>query len=203
MDGCTYTQNPGHIVLTVPGTLHSLFPGDGTDNVPAVLTPVEGNFTVQVKVGGRFDPGMQPAPEMHRPFSFQGAGLEIYQDKDNYILFQRAEMFVQNQDRHLYWSPYLQQNLGGKFDGFVGGHHPTADRLFTRETTDLRLVRKGRWMDAFVSDDDGQTWEEAGHFAALPGKSVSVGVGVGTTSAREFSATFDGLTITPLAEDAE
>lgn len=203
MDGCTLTQSPGGTVLKVPGTLHSLYFEDGTNNEPAVLTPMEGNFMVQVKVGGNFNPGTQPAPDMRRHSAFQGAGLEIYQDKDNYILFQRAEVYEQNTGRHLNWSPFLQQSLGGKFDGFIGGHYPTEEKRFTRDTTDLRLVRRGQRMEAYFSDDDGQTWQEAGQFAALPGKSVLVGVGVGTTSAQEFTVTFNGLTITPLTDDAE
>ena len=59
------------------------------------MAEVEGDFLAYVQVDGDIDPGSTRRTDArgHRlPFSFQGAGLLLYQDKDNFVRLERACM---------------------------------------------------------------------------------------------------------------
>jgi regulation of enolase protein 1 (concanavalin A-like superfamily) len=57
------------------------------------MVEVEGDFLAYVKVDGDIDPGLDPPadPRGRRlPITFQGAGLLLYQDKENFVRLERA-----------------------------------------------------------------------------------------------------------------
>jgi S1-C subfamily serine protease/regulation of enolase protein 1 (concanavalin A-like superfamily) len=62
-------------------------------NAPRTMAEVEGDFLAYVKVDGDIDPGLDPPadPRGRRlPITFQGAGLLLYQDKENFVRLERA-----------------------------------------------------------------------------------------------------------------
>jgi S1-C subfamily serine protease/regulation of enolase protein 1 (concanavalin A-like superfamily) len=64
-------------------------------NAPRAMAEVEGDFLAYVQVDGDIDPGLDPASDARGrklPFSFQGAGLLLYQDKNNFVRLERASM---------------------------------------------------------------------------------------------------------------
>src|SRR5262249_28429179 len=74
--------------------LHILSPELRTKNAPMVLSSaaVGSEFIAQVKIAGIIHPGSEPA--IHRnsrlPFTFQGAGLLLWQDANNYLRLERT-----------------------------------------------------------------------------------------------------------------
>jgi hypothetical protein len=62
-------------------------------NAPMSLIEVEGDFAALVEVTGEMSPGsILPADLQGNriPFTFQGAGLVVYQDKDNFVRLERT-----------------------------------------------------------------------------------------------------------------
>jgi regulation of enolase protein 1 (concanavalin A-like superfamily) len=62
-------------------------------NAPRTLAEVEGDFLAYVQVNGDIDPGLDPTTDPRGrklPISFQGAGLLLYQDKENFVRLERA-----------------------------------------------------------------------------------------------------------------
>jgi S1-C subfamily serine protease/regulation of enolase protein 1 (concanavalin A-like superfamily) len=87
--------------ITLPAKVFSLSPKVADrqrkpiHNAPRAMAEVEGDFLAYVRVNGDIDPGLDPTTDArgHRlPFSFQGAGLLLYQDKDNFVRLERACM---------------------------------------------------------------------------------------------------------------
>jgi S1-C subfamily serine protease len=62
-------------------------------NAPMVLTPVQGDFLLHVNVAGEILPGNEPCRKPtggRMPFCIQGAGILLWQDKDNYLRLERS-----------------------------------------------------------------------------------------------------------------
>ena len=53
---CKFIQEDGKLTINVPGTPHNLNKVISDLNAPKVLQDVEGDFTIQVKVSGDFNP---------------------------------------------------------------------------------------------------------------------------------------------------
>ena len=57
------------------------------------LTAVEGDFAAVVEVTGELSPGLVLPKDRqgnHIPSTFQGAGLLLYQDQDNFVRLERT-----------------------------------------------------------------------------------------------------------------
>ncbi len=86
------------VEITMPEKLFTLSPllkrkGQPLHNAPMSLTDVEGDFLISVQVTGNMNPGTVPAKDplgRTLPFTFQGAGLIVYQDKSNFFRLERA-----------------------------------------------------------------------------------------------------------------
>jgi hypothetical protein len=78
------------LVIEVPGKLHDLVADMGVVNAPMVLDDVERDFIVGVKVAkaGRADGESTSGYSL----PYQGAGLLLWKDRDNYIRLERASM---------------------------------------------------------------------------------------------------------------
>ena len=55
---CKFDAARGSLSIAIPGTHHNLNPAV-RQNAPRVLQEVEGDFTVQVRVSGDFEPGQR------------------------------------------------------------------------------------------------------------------------------------------------
>ena len=84
------------IKIEIPGKLHTLSPEITSrknrkvslHNAPITLTDVEGDFAALVEVTGEISPGPTLPEDLQDntiPSTFQGAGLLLYQDKDNFV----------------------------------------------------------------------------------------------------------------------
>ncbi len=62
-------------------------------NAPRTMAEVDGDFLAYVKVDGDIDPGLDPATDSRGrrlTLTFQGAGLLLYRDKDNFVRLERG-----------------------------------------------------------------------------------------------------------------
>jgi regulation of enolase protein 1 (concanavalin A-like superfamily) len=99
---CTMTRNENGVKITIPGKLHTLSPQlvdrktkKATKNAPMMLSPVQGDFLIHVRVVGNMRPGTESVPDPTKvgknlPITFNGAGIVLWQDKDNYIRLERT-----------------------------------------------------------------------------------------------------------------
>ena len=90
------------VKIEIPGDkIHTLAPFVVTrinkkkplHNAPMALTEVEGDLVAMVEVTGEMKPGSTMPKDRQGnniPFTFQGAGLLLYQDKDNFVRLERT-----------------------------------------------------------------------------------------------------------------
>ena len=192
---CKIERHNGGVLISVPGTVHDLYPPTKV-NAPRVQQDVEGDFSARVKVSGDFYPGKEPARGFNR--AYHGAGLLVWQDENNYVRLERMEVIWKKgkwklSGRHWYYTPLLQQRLGGDYEEFVAkGPSGTA---FNQTAISLRLDRNGDMMSAYFSTD-GQEWKLVKTFKSLTSKKVSIAVSALNGSNHEFNVSFDDFAIT-------
>jgi regulation of enolase protein 1 (concanavalin A-like superfamily) len=85
---CTIRVEKSVLTLEVPGSWHDLSGANHQANAPRILRRVEGDFVVQVRVCGDFQPEGPPTRERAVPFN--GAGLLLWLDADHYIRMERG-----------------------------------------------------------------------------------------------------------------
>ncbi len=120
------TDNPGHLRISTSNGGHDLY---ANTNAPRLLQPVHGDFTVVTKVT------ISPA------FNYQGAGLLIWQDENNYVRLERTLV------------------SGIDFLYKMGGTNYSDEISFsTSDTVYLKLQRAGNDFSAWYSMDN-LTWE--------------------------------------------
>lgn len=169
-DGNSKLEN-GTLALTAPGPIHDLSIELGKMNAPRVMQPHKGDFTLEVKVDGKFAPGGQTI-KVRTPY--HGAGILVGADNKNYIRLERATLTRNNQYYH--YTNY-EVRKDGRLQRFG---EPVDAPLKPDVSTWLKLVRRGNLFEAFVRQE-GTVWK------ALPGKNVSypeeLQVGVATVNA--------------------
>jgi regulation of enolase protein 1 (concanavalin A-like superfamily) len=162
--------------IKVPGTPHVLSAEDPTllMNAPRVVRRVRGDFTAEVRVLGRLEPGR--AKTTHYD-PFHGAGLIVWQDPSNYLRLERAVGFIQGRAH-----PYLNYELreGGRL---------TLSHGITIEDRPLflRLRRRGQEFSAW-SSRDGRRWVPLAKVDTTLSERVEVGVVAVNSSTRTLSA---------------
>jgi regulation of enolase protein 1 (concanavalin A-like superfamily) len=190
---CKIEEDKGILTITVPGTLHDLFPPNSVVNAPRVMKEVEGDFSAQVKVVGSFDPGNEPVKGFDR--AFHSAGLLVWQDEKNYTRYERGEIIWQHNGLHLYYAPLCQLRLDGKYTELMPAQKMYRKPVFKDSTVYLRLDRKGDVMTPYLSKD-GKDWKKGAEFKAFSGKKVQVGIAALNTSSREFKVFFEHFKVT-------
>lgn len=179
---CRVAEDKGDLTITVPKTHHDLTYTEKYTklNGPRVLQPVEGDFTLEVKVRAFPPPGN--VASSGGQYSFVSAGLLIWQDEKNFIRMERAA--VGNSDTPFVW-----------IERFADGKASVQKmKRLSDKATGLRVVRKGNQF-AFLYDEDGEgkTWVEA-HSGEIemPAK-LDVGVATINSTVREFPVRLTGL----------
>jgi regulation of enolase protein 1 (concanavalin A-like superfamily) len=173
---CTVQADGEKLTITVPGTPHNLTGPMGGMNAPRVLRPVEGDFTAQVLVSGKFRPGVT---------GFNGAGLLLWSDAWNYVRLER-NAWLDNQGRYPSLTPLFEYWKGGRNLDPQGG---TVVPFFRGRSTYLRLIRRGDQLESGISHD-GVVW--------IPGKTTAidfprkaqVGISAVNTSREPFTVDF-------------
>ena len=190
-DGTILVHN-GELTLTLPGGSrpHDLAADIDLTNAPRVVQSVTGDFTIQVRTGGRFDPGdISTQPGRH---AYDGAALIVMADADNVVTLARAGLQYP-QKRPAFYANF-EMRAGGELQriGLAGDFKlPANGPVF------LRLQKKGTEIIGFVSTD-GDRWHTLGA-KQIPGdwpQTLSAGIAAISTSEAEFAPRFSQLTIT-------
>lgn len=182
---CSIKVEKGKLTVKLPGGSHSLHPL--TDmQAPRVLLSAQGNFVVEVKVSGDFQPGEKTADARTVPFN--GAGLLVWQDEKNYIRLERNRWYVASARRYACFPPLLEYYKDGAYQ--ETNPDGTLDEFFKGRSTWLRLVRKGRKIIASYSHD-GKEWTEVKEITIDLANKVSVGIVAINTSVKTFIVSFE------------
>lgn len=163
----------GSFKITVPSG-KDLFGENRT--APHLVKAVEGDFQLETRV--KFDPKE----------SYQGAGLLVYSNGENYLRVERA--------------------FGGTGGGGSGirldsrttaGYEPitTPDQVETdASTVDLKLLRQGKTFTAFWRPDENAEWKEVGEFVSNFPETVSVGI-IACNTGAVISVEFEYIKLAP------
>ena len=182
---CKVVADKGLLTIEVPGSLHDLSVEHGVMNAPRLLRDVTGDFTVQVRVGGAFQP-VAPSTSWYG-IPFLGAGLVLMSGDQTYIRLERATF---NRDGSFY--AYVNSEL--RTDGRAQPAFQPAVRA-ADQTTYLRLRRQGDRFFASFSQD-GQNWDDLQALDLRAPPAVKVGVAAVSTSAEPFKANYYDFRLT-------
>src|SRR3954452_7218368 len=147
---CTFFATKHEILISVPAARpHDLAADIDRTNAPRVLQRASGDFTIQVRVDGRFDPGDASAQPGRA--AYNGAGIIAMADDNNVVTLARAAM-QEKGDVQSY------ANFEIRSDGHLERIGLTSDHPLPKDgPTYLRLERRGRRFLAARSED-GHTW---------------------------------------------
>jgi regulation of enolase protein 1 (concanavalin A-like superfamily) len=165
--------------VTLPGTLHLLSPDLNLKNAPRMMSFVEGDFVAAVKIPGRILPGTKPVGRL--PFTFQGAGLLIWEDENNYLRLEKASSYSEGKLRSLVLAEYCSK-------GKVVSH---VSRDVREGTLTLKFDRRGSEVRCSYSPDDGKTWLELKRQNVAFPNTIAVGVSASNASPKAFVARFE------------
>jgi regulation of enolase protein 1 (concanavalin A-like superfamily) len=180
---CTIEAGPDGLAITVPGKDHDLGAERGKMNAPRVLRPVDGDFIVQVRVTGKFEPG---DPDSDQRAAFNGAGLLVMKDDKTYVRLERAT-YHRGGEPTVY--TVFEVRKDGQLDRFA---QPDDYPLDPVKETYLRLERRGDTVIGALTQDRDK-WHYLAPREVDLGKQVQVGVAAVNTSKKEFAPRFDGL----------
>jgi S1-C subfamily serine protease len=186
--------------IEIPGKLHTLSPYVVTRknknkplyNGPMAVAEVEGDFAAIVEVTGDIRPGSATPKDRQGntlPFTYQGAGLIVYQDKDNFFRLERAASVIID-GLHPVHRLLMEAVKDGKEakGGYIYLDIPERDTML------IVTRRKGR-VRCLFSPDGGNSLAVFREFELdLPPK-VKVGLSAANISAKPFTATFENFAI--------
>jgi regulation of enolase protein 1 (concanavalin A-like superfamily) len=147
-------------------------------DTPRVMREVEGDFVITVKVVGEFKAGGESVNPKVVPFN--GAGILVWSDPDNYIRLERAAV-----------SRKGKINTYVNFEEFEGGAR-NASHNEKMEGGDcwVRMERKGSRIHGGISFD-GTTWKDLKPIQTVWPAKLKVGVSATSSSNQPFSAAFE------------
>jgi regulation of enolase protein 1 (concanavalin A-like superfamily) len=195
---CKFLVKNGTLSITVPGSQqpHDLSSELKSNTAPRVLTPLIGDFDMQVKVEGEFEPGGESAQPGRTGYT--GAGLVVFADANNYVRLERATL------QHAGDMPRPYANFEIRVDGELQRIGTTGDLppLDISKPLWLRLSRSSDRMEGAISQD-GVNWitcdpkdltADAWHKEKVHGgvAAISTSVKDFTPSYSEFSAVKPG-----------
>lgn len=145
-------------------------------NAPRYIKPIAGDFEIETRV--KFNPKE----------NYQGAGLLIYKDEENYLRFERA-----------YGGPggggsgiRLDASTAGEFKPIAAPGEIQTDA----EEVELKIVRSGGKFSAYWRVDEESEWREAGQFETDYPDAIMAGL-IACNSAREVTASFAYIKLFP------
>jgi regulation of enolase protein 1 (concanavalin A-like superfamily) len=179
---CKFAPSARGLGVTVPGTVHDLNPDSGKLNAPRVVRAVEGDFVATVKVTGDFRPGGKSTNPRGVPYN--GAGLLVWSDADNFIRLERAAI--------------LRAGRVGSYVAFEereGGYRGAVhNAAFTPGPCYLRLERKGsRILGAVSTDWSG--WKQVRPIDTIWPARLKVGLAAINSSTEPFSPRFEEFVV--------
>lgn len=189
---CKFKQDGGKLTIDVPGTPHNLNKVISDLNAPKVLQDVEGDFTIQVKVSGDFNPSpvSTVAP---RGKAYNGAGLLLWVSEDLFLRLER-NIWMNSPTSADCHPPLFEVVTNGVPAGTSPA--PVPATFFSTPATWFRLERTGNSVSGSLSHN-GTDWSSCGTTTMNLPKKISIGVAAVNTSKKAFSATFEDLVLTP------
>jgi hypothetical protein len=188
------------IKIEIPGKLHTLAPYVVTrlnkkkplHNAPMTLAEVEGDFVALVEVTGEMSAGSTLPKDRQGnsiPFTFQGAGLLLYQNKDNFVRLERtAGVGVESlQTIHKVLIEIVKE---GRQMDTTNVYWPVPEG----DTQLIMIRRKGKVRFQFRSSGSRATFASPEYELDLP-KKVKVGLSAANISAKPFTANFENFSI--------
>jgi regulation of enolase protein 1 (concanavalin A-like superfamily) len=179
---CQFLKQGDRLSIIVPGTLHTLSPTAESSNAPRILRPVEGDFTVEVKLTGATvaEPGTAvAAKDVTNPY--RRAGPLVWQDRENFALLSRWSI-ADDKKSYLNAGYLVVQNGLGTIN---------ATRKIDDHNLALRLTRRGNILEATISKDDGKTWLSLGSDEVQYSAKVTTGVTAIQATTKPFTAEFE------------
>jgi len=193
-------EDNAKVKIEIPGKLHTLSPYVVTrknkklplHNAPMTVAEVEGDFAAIVEVTGEIRPGTSTPKDRQGntlPFTYQGGGLIVYQDKNNFFRLERAASVIIDG---------LQPVNRLLIEAVKDGKEPSGGYIYLdvpdRNILLILIRRKGR-VRCLFSPDDGNTLAVFREFELdLPPK-VKVGLSAANISAKPFTANFENFTL--------
>jgi regulation of enolase protein 1 (concanavalin A-like superfamily) len=177
---CTFDDQGHALAISVPGTLHDLNADIDKFNAPRVVREVSGDFSVTVKVVGEFKPG----PKSHNPKSvpYNGGGIFVWQDSDNYIRLERGAV--------------IRRNKVGTFAIFEerewGARGAVNNGKLDPGTAYLRLQRRGNRILGYTSKD-GKNWARLDPIETSWGPKLKVGLDAVNSGNEPFQVRFENF----------
>jgi S1-C subfamily serine protease len=199
---CTLNKDEDNakIKIEIPGKLHTNSPYVVTRknkktplyNAPMTLAEVEGDFAAIVEVTGDIRPGSKTPRDRQGntlPFTYQGAGLIVYEDKNNFFRLERAAS-VLLEGLHPVHRLLIEAVKDGKEvdKGYIYLDVPDRNTL-------LILVRRKGRVRSLYSPDGGNSMIVFREFDLdLPAK-VKIGLSATNISEKAFTAHFENFTL--------
>src|SRR5262249_15078624 len=173
---CQFLADGTGMTMTIPPTLHVLSPDLNLKNAPRLMAEVSGDFVAMVRVPGRILPGTKSVAKL--PYTYQAAGLLLWQDENNYLRLEKASSFSEGKLRSLVFLELCRENK--------------VTSIFPREVREgeltLKFERRGSEIRCAYSPDRGRTWLELKRQNAPFPNTLAVGVSASNASPKPFSA---------------
>ena len=179
------TQSGQVLTMRIPGSAHLLAPERGKMNAPRVVASTRGDFDVTVRVDGAFRPAREST--VKGLGVRQAAGLILWKDAENYLVFQHRAAFDDGQVTH----QAVLEELA------AGGKGVTHRQPAQEGPVYLRLERqRGRISASFSAD--GRQWKDLKPVATTwADGEIEVGVIGVNTSTSVHEVTFDNYALKP------
>lgn len=145
-------------------------------SAPRLVKAVDGDFQIEVHI--KFDPRQD----------YQGAGLLIYLDGDNYIRLERAFGGVDGGGSGI----RLDIRKGTDYASLAS----PIDTPTTSTEVDVKITRRLNVFSAFWREDENSEWRLIEDVSTDYGDTVLAGV-VGCNTADAVTAEFDGIRLSP------
>lgn len=187
---CEFLTEKNSLRLNVTGSRHQRPVEHQILNAPRVMREVEGDFLITVKVVGDFRPGGKSTNPKSIPFN--GAGIIVFSDTDNFIRLERAAV---NRGGRI--NPYVN------FEEFEGGSNGvTHSEVMKGGDCWLRMERKGSKIHGSISFD-GKTWKDLKPIQTVWPKNVKIGLLATSSSGLPFSVVFEEYQLKALTRKVE
>ena len=192
-EDCKFKADDGKLTITVPGSAkpHDLSSEIDNMTAPRVVQPVKGDFIIQVRVDGEFQPGDE-STQFGRS-GYTGAGLVVFADETNFVRIERATLHHQGDEARAY------TNFEIRVDGKPERYGTTGDFPTEKDKpTWLRLERKGQQLLGAMSHD-GEHWTSSEpkelRAEAWTRNDIVAGVAAISTSRQPFTPTYSAFSI--------
>lgn len=192
---CQFKVADGKLTITVPGAAkpHDLSPEMSSTTAPRVVRPVKGDFTIQVRVDGEFQPSGESTQTGRTGYT--GAGLVVFADNENFVRIEHATLNLGGARAIPYTNFEIRVNGRLEQPGTTGDLPTEPDK-----PTGLRLERRGNQMRGAMSHD-GEHWHygKPKELGAQPWdeNAIVAGVAAISTSKQNFSPIYSQLTLYP------